>query len=63
MRLYALALHKAGLAGLVNGKIRVHLAMLHPLCVQVISFAPVDLEVFGDGLARELQQMDAYEPP
>jgi ATP-dependent helicase/nuclease subunit A len=60
MRLYALALHRAGLAALVEGKVRVHLAMLHPLRVKPLCFSPRDLEAFANELAHELQQMDAY---
>jgi len=62
MRLYALALHRAGLAALVDGRVRVHLAMLHPMLVKPMSFLPEDLEAFADELAHELQQMDTYEP-
>ncbi|HLJ96003.1 MAG TPA: UvrD-helicase domain-containing protein [Gemmataceae bacterium] len=61
MRLYALALHCTGQAATVNGKIRVHLAMLHPLVVAPLSFLPADLEVFGGELAEELRQMDGDE--
>jgi ATP-dependent exoDNAse (exonuclease V) beta subunit len=59
MRLYALALYRAGLA---RGQIRVHLAMLHPMRVKVLSFLPADLEAFADELVREFQQMEAYQP-
>jgi ATP-dependent helicase/nuclease subunit A len=62
MRLYALALHRTGLATVVNGTVRVHLAMLHPMCVKPLSFATADLETFANELRHELQQMDAYEP-
>jgi ATP-dependent exoDNAse (exonuclease V) beta subunit len=62
LRLYALALHRAGRAAFVDGKVRVHLAMFHPLHVQTLHFAPADLEAFADALELELQQMDAYDP-
>jgi ATP-dependent helicase/nuclease subunit A len=62
MRLYALALHRAGRAALVEGKVRVHLAMLHPLLVKPLIFSLGDLEIFANELAHELHQMDAYEP-
>lgn len=61
VRLYALALHRTGMAAVVNGKIRVHLAMLHPMLVRPLSFFPEELEAFADELGHELQQMDAYE--
>jgi ATP-dependent helicase/nuclease subunit A len=63
MRLYALALHRAGLAAFPNGKVRVHLAMLHPMRVKPVNFLPSDLDAFADELARELEQMEAYDPP
>jgi ATP-dependent helicase/nuclease subunit A len=62
MRLYALALHRAGLAALMNGKVRVHLAMLHLMRTKTLSFAPTELDRFADNLTHELKQMDAYEP-
>jgi ATP-dependent exoDNAse (exonuclease V) beta subunit len=62
MRLYALALHRAGLAALVNGKVRVHLAMLHLMRTKTLSFSPAELEAFAGELLYELQWMDAYEP-
>ena len=62
MRLYALALHRAGRAALAEGKVRVHLAMLHPMLVKPLTFVPEDLEAFANQLTHELRQMDAYEP-
>jgi hypothetical protein len=62
MRLYALALHRAGLASYVNGRVRVHLVLLHFMRVQPLSFSPFDLEAFAAKLAQELQEMDIYEP-
>jgi ATP-dependent exoDNAse (exonuclease V) beta subunit len=61
MRLYALALRRTGMAALVDGKIRVHLAMLYPMLVAPLSFSPADLETFAKELANELEEMDAYE--
>jgi ATP-dependent helicase/nuclease subunit A len=62
MKLYALALHRAGLAGYVNGRVRVHLVMLHLMRVHSLHFAPGDLEIFADELARDFERMAAYEP-
>jgi ATP-dependent exoDNAse (exonuclease V) beta subunit len=62
MRLYALALHRAGRAALVNGRMRVQLALLYPMVVRPLTFLPEELEAFGDELAKEFQQMGAYEP-
>lgn len=62
MRLYALALHRAGLAGYVNGSVRVHLVLLHLLQVWPLRFSPSELEEFAGELAKELHEMDVYDP-
>jgi ATP-dependent helicase/nuclease subunit A len=59
MKLYALALHRAGRAAPAGRRVRVHLVLLHHLRVRTLTFAPARLEVFAAGLERELDEMTA----
>jgi ATP-dependent exoDNAse (exonuclease V) beta subunit len=62
MQLYALALYCAGKHVLVEGSLRVHLALLHFPRVETMLFSVEELEEHAHQLARELSAMDAYEP-
>lgn len=48
MKLYALALLRTGTAAVTNGKVRVHLAMLHFPAVKTLEFAVAELEKLAD---------------
>lgn len=61
MRLYALALYRAGQAGLVNDCVA-HLVLLHHLLVRTLRFSVAELEALEVQLIRELQAMEAYQP-
>jgi len=60
MRIYALALYRAGRAALVDGAIRVHLALLHHGRVESLRFTPEELENHAGLLEDELRRMDEY---
>jgi hypothetical protein len=62
MKLYALALYRAGRAAIAEGSVRVHLAMLHPMLVQRLYFSLEELEDFAGRLVEDLERMDAYQP-
>lgn len=62
MRLYALALYRAGQHVLVEGAVRVHLAMLHFPRVQTLSFTIDELESHAAHLARELKELETFSP-
>jgi ATP-dependent helicase/nuclease subunit A len=60
MKLYALALYRAGRAAMVEGRVRVHLALLHHVRVETLAFLPPELEAFAAELTEELREMDDY---
>jgi ATP-dependent helicase/nuclease subunit A len=57
MKLYALALLRAGRAALTAGGVRVHLALLHHMRVRRLTFSPARLEAFATRLEREVDAM------
>jgi ATP-dependent helicase/nuclease subunit A len=59
MKLYALALHRAGRAALSAQTVQVHLVLLHHMQVRTLAFTPASLEAFAADLQRELYEMRA----
>jgi ATP-dependent helicase/nuclease subunit A len=60
MKIYALALYRAGKAALVDGAIRVHLALLHHGRVESLRFTPEELDDHAGLLEKELRLMDEF---
>jgi len=60
MRIYALALYRAGKAALAKGIIQIRLALLHHGRVESLRFTPEELENHARLLEEELRQMDEY---
>jgi len=60
MKIYALALYRSGRAALVEGAIRVRLALLHHGRVEMLRFTPEELENHSRLLEEELCQMHEY---
>jgi ATP-dependent helicase/nuclease subunit A len=59
MRLYALALLRAGKASLRGDALCVHLALLHHLRVEQVVFKKSELEAFAEEMRADLEAMDA----
>jgi ATP-dependent helicase/nuclease subunit A len=62
MKLYALALYRCGRAAVEEGRVRVHLALLHSVRVETVGFQPAELEAFARDLEADLKEMDSYVP-
>jgi ATP-dependent helicase/nuclease subunit A len=62
LQLYALALHRAGKAALINGAVPVYLALLHNLRVMRLEFSLAELESCAEKLMDELAQMENSAP-
>ncbi len=60
MKIYALALYRGARAALVEGAIRVHLALLHHGRVESLRFTPEELDDHAGLLEKELRLMDEF---
>jgi ATP-dependent helicase/nuclease subunit A len=58
MKIYALALYRAGRAAVLDGALRVHLALLHHGQVEILRFTPEELENYAELLEQEFHRMD-----
>ena len=60
MKIYALALYQSGRAEIVEGTVRVRLALLRHGKVETLRFVPEELETYAKRLEEELRKMDEY---